>query len=145
LLLLHESEGVSSDRLIDQLWDAEPPGSGVAALRVRVSQLRKALGRAGDRLETNPAGYLLRVGSGELDLDRFTRLWGKPTARSRPWLPRGSARRSRSGGARRGPISHTQALPSSRSPASRSCGWWRSSGGSRPTSSSAGTASSSAS
>src|SRR5262245_10180960 len=112
LLLLHANEVVSSDRLIDQLWDAEPPGSGVAALRVRVSQLRKALGRAGDRLETNPAGYLLRVGSGELDLDRFTRLWGKPTARSRPWLPRGSARRSRSGAARRWPISHTQALPS---------------------------------
>src|SRR5262245_31356899 len=74
VLLLHANEVVSSDRLIDQLWDAEPPGSGVAALRVRVSQLRKALGLAGDRLETTPAGYLLRVANGELDLDRFTRL-----------------------------------------------------------------------
>jgi DNA-binding SARP family transcriptional activator len=74
LLLLHANEVVSSDRLIDQLWDAEPPASGVTALQVRVSQLRKALGGAAERLETKPPGYLLRVGPEELDLDRFTRL-----------------------------------------------------------------------
>jgi DNA-binding SARP family transcriptional activator len=74
LLLLHANEVVSSDRLIDQLWDAEPPASGVTALQVRVSQLRKALGGAADRLETKPPGYVLRVGPEELDLDRFTRL-----------------------------------------------------------------------
>src|SRR5438876_3240016 len=74
LLLLHANEVVSSDRLIDELWDAEPPASGVTALQVRVSQLRKALGGAAERLETKAPGYLLRVGPEELDLDRFTRL-----------------------------------------------------------------------
>jgi DNA-binding SARP family transcriptional activator len=74
LLLLHANEVVSSDRLIDELWDAAPPASGVTALQVRVSQLRKALGSAAERLETKPPGYVLRVGPEELDLDRFTRL-----------------------------------------------------------------------
>lgn len=74
LLLLHANEVVSSDRLIDELWGEEPPSSGVTALQVRVSQLRKGLGRAADRLETKPPGYVLRVAPGELDLDRFTQL-----------------------------------------------------------------------
>src|SRR5438552_8849439 len=74
LLLLHVNEVVSSDRLIDELWSAEPPASGVTALQVRVSQLRKALGPAAERLETRPPGYVLRVRPEELDLDRFTRL-----------------------------------------------------------------------
>ena len=74
LLLLRANEVVSSDRLIEELWSGEPPGSGVAALQVRVSQLRKVLGRSAERLETKPPGYVLRVDPGELDLDRFTRL-----------------------------------------------------------------------
>jgi len=74
LLLLHANRVVSSDRLLDELWGDEPPGSGIRALQVRVSQLRKALGGAAERLETRPPGYLLRVGPGELDLERFTLL-----------------------------------------------------------------------
>jgi len=71
---LHANEVVSTDRLLDALWEAEPPGSGLAALRVRVSQLRKALGSVAERLETAPSGYRLRVRTDELDLDHFTRL-----------------------------------------------------------------------
>ena len=73
LLLLHANEVVSSDRLIDELWGAEPPAAGSTALRVRVSQLRKALGRE-DVLVTRAPGYFVRVGPGELDLHRFERL-----------------------------------------------------------------------
>jgi DNA-binding SARP family transcriptional activator len=72
-LLLHANEVVSSDLLIDGLWE-EPPESGVAALHVRVSQLRKTLGAEAGRLETRPPGYLMRVDSSELDLERFSRL-----------------------------------------------------------------------
>ena len=43
LLLLHANEVVSSDRLMDELWGDQPPGSGVTALQVSVSKLRKAL------------------------------------------------------------------------------------------------------
>src|SRR5580765_961162 len=74
LLLLHANEVVSSDRLVDELWTDGPPASGVTALQVRVSQLRKALGSAAERLETRPPGYLFRVGRDELDLGRFSRL-----------------------------------------------------------------------
>lgn len=73
-LLLSANEVVSSDRLIDELWGGEAPESGAAALQVRVSQLRKALRTAADRLETRSPGYVLRVEPGELDLDRFTML-----------------------------------------------------------------------
>src|SRR6478609_3078797 len=68
LLLLHANEVVSSDRLLDELWPQGAPSSGVTALQVRVSQLRKALGGAAERLETRPPGYLLRAGPDELDL-----------------------------------------------------------------------------
>jgi DNA-binding SARP family transcriptional activator len=74
ILLLHANQGVSSDRLLEELWGDEQPDSGITALQVRISQLRKALGRAGERLETRASGYLLRVEPGELDLDRFSRL-----------------------------------------------------------------------
>src|SRR6478736_1720443 len=71
ILLLHAGEIVSSDRLIDDLWGDDPPESGVTALQVRVSQLRKALGPAAAQLETRAPGYVLRVGPDELDLQRF--------------------------------------------------------------------------
>ena len=45
-------------------------GAGVAASGT-ISQLRKALGPAGERVRTQPPGYVLRVEPGELDLNRF--------------------------------------------------------------------------
>ena len=72
LLLLQANRVVSSDRLIEALWEEEPPGTAPKALQVHVSQLRKLLGR--ERLETRAPGYLLRVEPDELDLARFERL-----------------------------------------------------------------------
>jgi YVTN family beta-propeller protein len=69
LLLLNANDVVPRERLIDELWGAEPPETARTALQVHVSQLRKLLGR--ERIETRSPGYALRVGSGELDLDRF--------------------------------------------------------------------------
>jgi DNA-binding SARP family transcriptional activator len=74
LLLLHANEVVSSDRLMDELWGDQPPGSGVTALQVSVSKLRKALGPAAGALATSSRGYVLRLGPDELDLHRFERL-----------------------------------------------------------------------
>ena len=71
MLLLHANEVVSTDRLIEALWEQQPPETAAKALQVYVSQLRKLLGR--DRLETKAFGYRLRVGEGELDLERFQR------------------------------------------------------------------------
>jgi DNA-binding SARP family transcriptional activator len=72
LLLLHANEVVSSERLLDELWGEEQPGAGRAALRVRVSQLRKTVGA--DAIVTRPPGYVLRVGPDDVDLARFERL-----------------------------------------------------------------------
>jgi len=71
LLLLHANEVVSTDRLIDQLWGDQPPRAGAAALRVRVSQLRKTLGAGGRALETQSPGYVLKLEDEQLDLRRF--------------------------------------------------------------------------
>jgi DNA-binding SARP family transcriptional activator/tetratricopeptide (TPR) repeat protein len=69
MLLLDANRPVSSDRLIEALWEDDPPETAQKAVQVIVSQLRKQLGR--ERLETQPSGYRLRVEPGELDVDRF--------------------------------------------------------------------------
>ena len=43
ILLLHANEVVSTEGLIDALWD-EPPAKAAKAVQVYVSRLRKALG-----------------------------------------------------------------------------------------------------
>ncbi len=74
ILLLSANQLVSSDRLIDELWGERSPRSGRSALHVRISQLRKALGRGGSQLVTRPPGYVLEVGPEQFDLARFERL-----------------------------------------------------------------------
>lgn len=74
LLLLRANEVVSADRLVEDLWGEQVPESGRAALQVRVSQLRKALGGDGGRILTRAPGYMLRADRDELDLYRFERL-----------------------------------------------------------------------
>ncbi len=68
LLLIHANEVVSTERLLDELWSTEPPGSGSTALQVRVSQLRKTLGAGGRHVVTQAPGYVLRIGREQLDL-----------------------------------------------------------------------------
>jgi DNA-binding SARP family transcriptional activator/streptogramin lyase len=72
LLLLHANEVVSRDRLIDELWEADPPETARTALQVHISQLRKAVGR--ERIVTQAPGYRAVVEAGELDLERFEQL-----------------------------------------------------------------------
>jgi DNA-binding SARP family transcriptional activator len=71
-LLLNRNRVVSAEALIDELWGDNPPETAAKALQGHISQLRKALGA--DRVVTKPPGYSLRVGDGELDLDRFEQL-----------------------------------------------------------------------
>jgi DNA-binding SARP family transcriptional activator len=90
LLLLSRGAPVSRDRLLEDLWGEEGPTSGVKALHVAVSRLRRALGDQGRRLVTTPQGYRLRVEPGELDLERFDRLCDE----GRRALAAGSAERA---------------------------------------------------
>jgi YVTN family beta-propeller protein len=68
-LLMNAPEVVSTDRIIDALWDDRPPASALNSVRVYVSHVRKALGNG--RLLTRGRGYLLSVEPDELDLTRF--------------------------------------------------------------------------
>ena len=79
LLLLHANETVPTEKLIDALWGDDPPRSARSIVQSYVSQLRKQLHcdvTSGEStiLQTRPAGYLLKVGSGELDVDDFLQL-----------------------------------------------------------------------
>jgi DNA-binding SARP family transcriptional activator/basic membrane lipoprotein Med (substrate-binding protein (PBP1-ABC) superfamily) len=73
LLLLHRNEVVAVDRIVDELWAGRPPKTAEQAVRVYVSQLRKALGEP-QVLVTHGGGYLLGVEPGEVDVDRFAAL-----------------------------------------------------------------------
>jgi DNA-binding SARP family transcriptional activator/tetratricopeptide (TPR) repeat protein len=80
VLLLHANQVVSTDHLVDQLWEEAPPPTARNLVQVYVSRLRQALPRSRDGgvaaqvLVTRPPGYLLRVAAGELDLHRFEAL-----------------------------------------------------------------------
>ena len=74
LLLLASNRSLASDVLIDRLWRATPPDTAETALRVHLSALRSSL-RSDDtgvsRLGRAGSGYVVSVGLGELDAERF--------------------------------------------------------------------------
>jgi YVTN family beta-propeller protein len=72
LLLLNANRVVSSDRLIDQLWNGQPPATAATALQGHISGLRKALGPG--VIATRRPGYVLEVEPTQVDLGRFERL-----------------------------------------------------------------------
>jgi DNA-binding SARP family transcriptional activator len=84
IMLLHDGEVVSSDRLIDELWHGNPPETAAKALQGYVSSIRKQLGQ--ETVETVGAGYRLVVAAGDVDAHHFEEL----LAEARP-LERGPA------------------------------------------------------
>ena len=71
MLLVNAGRIVSVDRLIDALWDNEPPEGAVNTLQAHVSHLRRVLADGDVALVTRPPGYQLRVGPDQVDLLRF--------------------------------------------------------------------------
>src|SRR5215475_13479934 len=80
VLLLHAATPPPRGLLIDAIWGDYPPADADTALRVRMSDLRRALGNC-DRLVTHQSGYRLVLKPGELDSAMFRRL--APLAGSR--------------------------------------------------------------
>ena len=80
LLAMRANRPVSSEQLIEELWEGEPPPSAATALRVYIAKLRRVLEPdrgatiPSGRLPAGPNGYLLRVEPDELDAQRFERL-----------------------------------------------------------------------
>jgi DNA-binding SARP family transcriptional activator/tetratricopeptide (TPR) repeat protein len=72
VLLVDAGRVVSTDRLVDLLWGERPPPTARALLQGCVAELRRTLRRTGRQcLISRTPGYLLQVGPGELDADRF--------------------------------------------------------------------------
>ncbi|WP_018215859.1 BTAD domain-containing putative transcriptional regulator [Salinispora vitiensis] len=78
VLLAHEGQPVSIDRLLEHLWADLPPGNPTGALQTKVWRLRRALNSATpgarDHVVSHPPGYLLRTGPEPTDAERFTAL-----------------------------------------------------------------------
>ncbi len=85
LLLLEPGRAISSDRLIDELWQDKPPPGAEGTLRVYVSRLRSALGD--NALLARPPGYVLEIEDESVDAWRFERLYRE----GRDALARGAA------------------------------------------------------
>ncbi|SFS56811.1 AfsR/SARP family transcriptional regulator [Saccharopolyspora flava] len=87
-LLLEPNQVVPMDRLIDTLWDDEPPASARTIIQGYVSRLRKFFGTSGPEIITRAPGYLLRVDGDRIDAHRARSLINRahglePAERSR--------------------------------------------------------------
>jgi DNA-binding SARP family transcriptional activator/tetratricopeptide (TPR) repeat protein len=85
-LLVQVDTPVPVDRLLDLLWDGDPPSSGRASLQVHVSRLRSRLARAGAdlRIVTRGATYAAQAEPAIVDLHRFRRLVDDARRASQP-------------------------------------------------------------
>lgn len=74
-LLLDANRMVSTDYLVDLIWDEEPPDTARTQVQICVSRLRKVLAGAGvaAAIASRPPGYLLQIAPGTLDLSVFNR------------------------------------------------------------------------
>ena len=83
-LLLDADRLLTTGQLIEVLWGAKPPTSARAALHNQVKRLRDALGESGgNRLGTQPGGYLIHLEPGELDVTRMQDLLASAQAAAR--------------------------------------------------------------
>ncbi|MEO7803682.1 MAG: BTAD domain-containing putative transcriptional regulator, partial [Actinomycetota bacterium] len=79
-LLIEAGRILSLDRLIEDLWEGEPPASANVSIRVRISKLRKALSASGTGTEirTQQPGYVLMLDPADsLDWSLFEALHNK--------------------------------------------------------------------
>lgn len=89
MLLVHSDQVVPVPSLIRDLWDEQPPASGLTTLQTYVLNLRKYFAGltglsptavAKEILITRPGGYLLHVEPDALDMERYEVLVGSGLA-----------------------------------------------------------------
>ncbi|HET7171944.1 MAG TPA: BTAD domain-containing putative transcriptional regulator [Gaiellales bacterium] len=75
LLVMNANTAVSVDRVVESLWNGNPPATATKVVQVLVSQLRKALAGDGDQhIATVGGGYMLRLEPDQIDVDWFEEL-----------------------------------------------------------------------
>lgn len=67
-LLLEAGRIVSTDYLVDAIWDEDPPETARTQVQICVSRLRKSLASTDVALVTSSPGYLLRVDREQVDV-----------------------------------------------------------------------------
>jgi DNA-binding SARP family transcriptional activator/Tfp pilus assembly protein PilF len=89
-LLLHANTTVTTEALVNRLWDDPPPGAR-DTVRAYVMRLRKLID-ARDAIVTTPSGYLLRVQPHQVDVLHVRDLIAEPRGLHEAWsLWRGPA------------------------------------------------------
>ncbi len=74
-LALNAGQAVPADRLLEAIWGDNLPQTGVKAVAFQISKLRSLLdpdrAAEGSVIVTSPAGYLLNLGGGSVDVREF--------------------------------------------------------------------------
>src|SRR3990172_12586174 len=74
VLLLRAGEVVPVDRLVDEVWGADPPPSAAHTLESYVSRLRQLLNGHGPMLVRRGSGYAIELGDARVDAQAFVDL-----------------------------------------------------------------------
>jgi SARP family transcriptional regulator, regulator of embCAB operon len=73
LLVVRANRIVPVDTLVDELWSETPPRTAVSSVRTHVYHLRTSVRDIGERLVTEPSGYVLKIDPGRIDSEVFAR------------------------------------------------------------------------
>jgi DNA-binding SARP family transcriptional activator len=79
MLLLDANRVVSADRLIEAMWDDEPPVTARRQLHNAVAAVRRSLGPAKDMVVKDGPGYRIHVDPQDVDAHRFTMMIARAT------------------------------------------------------------------
>jgi DNA-binding SARP family transcriptional activator/tetratricopeptide (TPR) repeat protein len=90
MLALEDGRVVSRDRLIDAIWESDPPASATTQVAIHISHLRKALGDP-DLIETAGHGYRLAAAS-SVDAPEAERMLAEARESQRPEMFRQALR-----------------------------------------------------
>lgn len=74
VLLVHNREPVSTDRLIDELWGDTAPSGARKSIQAHVAHLRRTLNRSGEVLKAAGDGYRVDIDPDSIDSHRFEAL-----------------------------------------------------------------------
>ncbi|MEU0025967.1 BTAD domain-containing putative transcriptional regulator [Streptomyces sp. NPDC006335] len=72
-LVVHLGEVLSTERLVDCVWDEQAPATASALVATHVSAVRRALARVGEAevIRTRPPGYVADLDASQVDARRF--------------------------------------------------------------------------
>src|SRR5215468_10002321 len=98
-LLLASNRTVAVSRLIEALWDEDPPRTAKSQVHICVSALRRQLSDAGGTspIATRPSGYLISVPDDAVDVRRFEILVAEGAAAAAQQSPEEAVQRLRAG------------------------------------------------